>query len=655
MKKVIQFFFRFFLPVLPLIIVIAVYFPVLNANFNYEDAMLIGDSAKALTQGNFGYVLTPWYGNYSRLFWQPIFIAIYAIFKYNATPFFAMALFFHLLNALLTYFIALRITGSKPIAFFSSVLYGTYQVNSEGIIWLLVGIKDVPMTTFFLISLLAFINFLDTKKKIFLITVLISVGICLTTELKAILTPGVLLLYFLFFNRKDSKTKNFKKVFSICFGVVFLIQILLMFTFYKDTPKLISKSTNWQFWQTFFASLPFYVVPVLRIFWIKVYTNAHGITTNFSDELYLKAFGGFLFFLIIVAIFLLFWKKESAKAKILIFLLVATFTNYLPVMLTVFTGYHSLWITTTIHWRYFMLATPTAAILVTSCFFWINELMIKIINPKSVKSFTKQSLTFPFKLLIIPILFLSLFSFWHIESDRIVSLNHLLSWSVPAKKNLQKMKFIYPEFPPNSVLVIEGTADEKLFFYFSKRYLMENIFALYAQPNNTNFSKEQRKIAGLPDNGYDRRLTTLLYYTNLKDLLLGNYGHIYSNEKNVSLLTHNIVDIPTFDRLFIGSIYKYYDYNKVYVLKFNKDGNIFDVTNERRNQLSDFLRYFCFEKEVILANNQNKQKPCQKPTGNYPKNISSIFDLFSDKGKTIIKTLIEQSNNLPELKSFYPN
>jgi len=594
----------------PIFIVFWLYKGVLRANFNLEDAMLLGDAAKALTKGNWRYTFVPWWGAYARFFWQPVAVVFYKFFGYNATPFFALSLFFHLMNVFLVYLLAIKLTNSKLIALFSSLLYGIYQVNFEGPTWILSGIKDMPMTTFFLLSFIFYLNFIKEKKPKQLFFSCLAFCLALFCELKAILIPVVFLSYDLLIKEKFNLKKLFSKNLLKYFPYL-LIGFVFFFKVYPKTLGMFSGAKNEKFLLSFPASLPFYFFPINRLFWLSLKLTKAPMT-----EAFLIKFGSVIALFWLALIFLFFLKKEEGKLLTISFLFLGVFLNYLPVILTVLSGYHSLWQTVAIHWRYYTLASSLASILVVSSLVWAASLVSR-------------------KTFFLPLLFLSIVIVWSFNYDRFM-LSEFLNWSVLARNNFQIIKKTYQSFPEESVLVIEGVEDEKKFLFYESRYLFENIFALYANPNNPAYLEKQQKLFLNPEEGPYRSLSRLLYYTNLKDFLVGNHEHIFSFNLNDHWIVLNLPwRLPAYDRLFLGAIYGFYQPEKVFVFKFLENGAVVNETESRRNQLSYFLSLFCFK---------NGLKSCERSFKPSLQNQSfwEIYSLFSNEGKKIIDFLISR-------------
>jgi len=629
---------------IPLLIVSWLYFPVLKAHFNYEDAMFLGDAAKVLSPGNLKYIFLPWHGQYARFFRQPVFVLFYKIFGYTATPYFFLALTFHLGIVWLTYKLAFRISGSRLVSFFASLLYGLYQVNFEPMIWLSSGIKELPMTLFFMLSLWFWDLYLKKKETVPQVLSYLFFFFSLSCEFKAFLIPMVLFAWDFFLYSPPTLTP--KKLLERLLKYLPLIGIELfwMLTFYKGTFGLFQGTKNWEFLLTFPASLPFYFLPTNRVFWVKIYTNAWGLTANHTDQRFITELGFLIiFYFFILLFFLIILKKNKGdnRFKKLLFLMAGFVLNYLPVALMVLSGYHNLWQIVAVHWRYYNLASPLAAILVSSSLFWLNELIVQLIEKRFKRV---KFLIVPFRFQILPLIFLITSCLFYLEYNNFMLHDFFLNWNLPAKKMFFKIKEIIPDFPKETVLVIEGAEDQSKKLFFEYRYLFENIFAMYASPNNPNYLTEIQILPFDPREMFMRKLTRLKYYTNLKDFLVGNYWHIYQGAGEISWMSLNLPwPLSAYDRLFLGSAYGFYEPDRVCVLKIDEQGEVTDLTSQRRIELKSFLNYFCLEKGLKTCSSKNTKNINNSV-------VEEVFKSLSSEGQKIFTFILDsKEKRLPDI------
>ncbi len=141
------------------------------------------------------------------------FAADYAIWKDNPIGFHLTSIVLHSINAVLFFFLTLKLFGNKFIAFFSSLLFAVHPALSEAVIYAS-GRTDPLYAFFMLCSLLLFISCLEKKKKgwaRYTVSILFFILSLLSKE-TAIVFPLILPLVILaFLHTKNIKELNDKK------------------------------------------------------------------------------------------------------------------------------------------------------------------------------------------------------------------------------------------------------------------------------------------------------------------------------------------------------------------------------------------------------------------------------------------------------------
>jgi len=432
----------------------------------------------------------------------------------------------------------------------------------------------------------------------------------------------------------------------------FLLLEIYFFRFiYNGSAGMFSGIKNKSFLEVYPASLPYYFVTINTLLRWRLATRDWGFNPNNTDEAFVLPLG--LIVMSILLIYLVYWRNRNKdiKFKNTLFLLTGIFFSYLPVALMVASGYN--WLSViNVHWRYFALPSSLAGILVASFVFWLFEEILRLINFYLAKvGKSDQELIFIGKYPVIQIILcLAIFKNHYLMVKPLVNEYVLTSsWS---KKIFQDLKKAYPVFEKETVLAIEGVEDDSTPSYFHNRYLFENIFALYANPNNPNYLEEQRNLPFEPNEGPHRRLPRVLYYTNLKDVLNGNHQFMYQAGYNVSWAPPNInFLLPTYDREFLGAIYGFYEPQKFVVIKFanryDDYGTFTDLTQLRRSQIQKFVDYYCFKEGKKLC-----RKPLPKKSED--KAIKAIYNDFSPKGKEVFDYLLSLPiGTLPDIYNIH--
>jgi Tfp pilus assembly protein PilF len=176
-----------------LLITVAAYLPVLNAGFvNWDDEAYIINNALLKNFSNFqALITTPVQGNYHPL--TMISLAInYSISGLDAWSYHLFNLILHLINSLLVYSLASKLSNQNfIIAFGTAILFAIHPMHVESVAWVSER-KDVLYTLFFLAGLICYIKYVDTySKKQFILSILFLI-LSLLSKPAAIVFPLVL-------------------------------------------------------------------------------------------------------------------------------------------------------------------------------------------------------------------------------------------------------------------------------------------------------------------------------------------------------------------------------------------------------------------------------------------------------------------------------
>ena len=195
--------------------------------------------------------------------YQPVVIFIYAVIYHFAglKPYswHLFNLLFHLINVVLVYLLIKRISGKSILGLMVSALFALHPLHVESITWI-ASTKDVVYTSFYLISLKFYLEYVKNKSKInYLLALLLFILSCLSKGM-AVTLPLILLLIDYFQKRKYSLILVIEKL-------PFLIVSLLMsiVTVFAQTNAIgTTEATN--FFQNILVashSLLFYIIKTI--------------------------------------------------------------------------------------------------------------------------------------------------------------------------------------------------------------------------------------------------------------------------------------------------------------------------------------------------------------------------------------------------------
>lgn len=207
---------------------LVIYFKAIPFDFilNWDDNKYIleNNDIRDLQWANIKLIFTNFYTNN----YQPVTMLFYAIEHKiggdDGTIYHINSILLHLINAFLVYVFIKKISPKNPIvALITSAFFAVHPMHVESVAWISER-KDVLYTFFFLLSLIQYVNYLDSKKiKPLLFSFLFFVLSCLSKS-AAVILPLVLLLLDFYCGRKYSWRTVLEKLpffaISLIIGIV---------------------------------------------------------------------------------------------------------------------------------------------------------------------------------------------------------------------------------------------------------------------------------------------------------------------------------------------------------------------------------------------------------------------------------------------------
>ncbi len=146
-----------------------------------------------------------------RLFSDLLLSFLLLHFPFQMGPFVMLALFLHLLNVYLVFQLTRRLSGSVLIAGVASLAFALNAVAHQAVTWM-AAIATLPATGLILFSILAYLEWLDSRRRAWLYASLASLFVSLLfKEIGIFLVIGLPLLYLLDEKKpslKETITKN---------------------------------------------------------------------------------------------------------------------------------------------------------------------------------------------------------------------------------------------------------------------------------------------------------------------------------------------------------------------------------------------------------------------------------------------------------------
>lgn len=233
----------------------------------------------------------------------------YYLYKYNAWGYHLTNLILHILCTILVYFLAIVLIKKENIAFLSSIFFALHPIHTDAVSWICTR-HSFLVTLFYLLSLIFFIKYLNSKKTKFYIYSIFFFIFSLCSKEEAVTLPLVILLSdLLIFPRKfllKEKLKLYSPYFFTLF-LYFLFRIFILKSFGAYGDKFI------------LFKYPFPLSSNVKYF---ITNKLEGLFVPYTQFL----IPGFFIFLIILIPPLLFYLKFKDFSFLTAFLLI----NILP-------------------------------------------------------------------------------------------------------------------------------------------------------------------------------------------------------------------------------------------------------------------------------------------------------------------------------------
>lgn len=144
---------------------------------------------------------TPFNGSYVPLT-MLTYMVDYAIGGYNPVVYHSTNLLFHIINTALVYLLCVKLSkGSHLTGFVVAVIFGIHPMHVESVAWIS-GRKDVISGMFFLLSLIAYLKYIQQAEQKGLLISFLCFTLALFSKVTAIMLPFVAILFDLYIGRK---------------------------------------------------------------------------------------------------------------------------------------------------------------------------------------------------------------------------------------------------------------------------------------------------------------------------------------------------------------------------------------------------------------------------------------------------------------------
>lgn len=175
----------------------AVYWQVLDFDFtNYDDHKYVTenpDVQQGLTGDSIRWAFTTRYAsNWHPLTWLSLMLD-WRLFGSNAGAFHLVNLLFHIVNTVLLFIVLSRCTAAVWLSGFVAAAFGLHPLHVESVAWI-VERKDVLSTLFWMLTMLAYVRYVEKPGVARYAAALVALGLGLMTKPMLVTLPCVLLL-----------------------------------------------------------------------------------------------------------------------------------------------------------------------------------------------------------------------------------------------------------------------------------------------------------------------------------------------------------------------------------------------------------------------------------------------------------------------------
>jgi tetratricopeptide (TPR) repeat protein len=139
----------------------------------------------------------------------------------NAAVFHATNVFLHVLNLILVFVFVVKLTQKNNYAFIVALLFSIHPMHLESVAWISAR-KDLLFSLFLLLGLISYLNYTQTKRKLFYVLLSVSFIFSLLSKGMAIIFPPILVLIDVFQNQKLKRKILLEKIPFFFVAIAFL-------------------------------------------------------------------------------------------------------------------------------------------------------------------------------------------------------------------------------------------------------------------------------------------------------------------------------------------------------------------------------------------------------------------------------------------------
>ncbi|RJQ51128.1 MAG: hypothetical protein C4526_10730 [Nitrospiraceae bacterium] len=188
------------------ILVLAVFYPVIDSFFVTDDMRLIYISSPISSQGlpDFFSSSGGWFAGFYRPLIRTAFFIDYSLYGLDPAGYHVTNLLFHIASAVMVFYFTRILTGSEKTGAFASFIFAVQPLHTEAVSWIS-GRGDVMFTFFYVAALLGYLKFISGEdgKKSYLVLSVVCFILSLLSKESAVTLPAMLILTEWLYNRRE--------------------------------------------------------------------------------------------------------------------------------------------------------------------------------------------------------------------------------------------------------------------------------------------------------------------------------------------------------------------------------------------------------------------------------------------------------------------
>lgn len=283
-----------------------IFLPSINGQFlNWDDNIYIYKNSAVMNKTGLEFVIWA-FGNISAVNYHPLtmisFGIDYSIWELNPKGYHLTSLILYAFNIIVAYHVVERLLvanetifnqqinkDNSMIAFLSVILFAAHPAHVENVVWIS-GRKDLLFFLFYAISVLKYLNYIETEKKSFYCQALIFYALSVLSKPMAVSLPITLIILDVYFKgTKDIKKHLYEKIPHVIITLLFIALTLKAQSSSGALEELSSYSTVEKTLNAF-AAYFYYIKITLLPFGFAPIHPYHTVGALF----YAKAIGGFI-------------------------------------------------------------------------------------------------------------------------------------------------------------------------------------------------------------------------------------------------------------------------------------------------------------------------------------------------------------------------